>query len=270
MTTDILIKFKDLPSIEIQLNQNSIKDSYKELIRRNALITPVYRDPCNYSPELLQDLSTQAKNIFGWDWLDADYTDFRQTMALHKNIEELAGTSLGYSIIPSEHRPLVTEIHHCLHSLEIAVQNNFDPVKRRGAHLQIEWFVDDGFPLAYDVQFSRSWNFGDIKLQNPFVGHPPIQVYQDNDFEVVSQTCKFHDYVRPGIIAMLGDHHPVFNEEDYLSWFRTNGPDFVAKFGEDKLLHYAGWPIVGQVTNLNDLDTILQSPLIEVQEVVVL
>jgi hypothetical protein len=69
---------------------------------------------------------------------------------------------------------------------------------------------------------------------------------------------------------MLGDHHPVFNEEDYLSWFRTNGPDFVAKFGEDKLLHYAGWPIVGQVTNLNDLDTILQSPLIEVQEVVVL
>jgi len=271
MSTDIIVQFRDLPDLNIELYQTSFKQQYKDLVKRNALIEPAtYRDPCHYSPELLNELAYKAKEIFGWEWIDADYTDFRTTMALHKELEVLAGTDMGYQVIPREHRPLVTEIHHCLHSLEIAVQQNFDPVRRRGAHLQLEWFVDDGFPLPEDFEFSLGWKFGDIKLQNPFVGHPPIQVYKDNDYENVSQTCKFHNYVRPGIIPMLNSHTPAFDANDYLSWFRANGADFLAKFGEERTVHYAGWPIVGCVTNLDDLVTISRAPSVVVESVVVI
>lgn len=267
--TDILVKYHGFPALEIELGQTTVAMAYKELVRKNTSEPAVFRDQCKYTNTYFEQLANEAKVVLGWDWINADYSNFETTTQLHKYIEEYIGGPGGYMNAPEDHHDLLTELHYCLH----AIQHN----SSRGQWLQVEWFNDDGFYLEEDFEFAMELKFGDIKLQNPYVGHIPLLVWEQDDYTNVSQTCHFHDLVRPGLNIVIVDYLPrkkgtthYYNQDTYLNWFRTHGADFIAKHGEGKLLHYTGWPVVGRVTNLDVLLQIKHAPLLELESVVVL
>jgi hypothetical protein len=51
--------------------------------------------------------------------------------------------------------------------------------------------------------------------------------------------------------------------DSYLAWYRQHGADFLAIHGEERLLHYTGWPVIGQVTNLDVLTKVKEADLLE-------
>jgi hypothetical protein len=101
-----------------------------------------------------------------------------------------------------------------------------------------------------------------------------LLVWEQDDHTNVTQTCKFHDFAKPGINIVIENYQPrrrsngqAYDQELYLSWFRTHGADFVSQFGEQQLLHYTGWPVIGRVTNLDVLTAIKAAPLLELESV---
>jgi hypothetical protein len=135
-------------------------------------------------------------------------------------------------------------------------------------HLQIEWFNDEGFPLDETFNHQLIMNFGDIKIQNPHVGHIPFLAWAQNDYSNVNQTCRFHDFVKPGIYIECreNNHGMDFSISEYLNWWKTNAPEFVNTHGIEKLLHYTGQPVIGRVKNLEDLRTVINSDNILILE----
>ena len=251
---DILIKFQNYKPIEIELDQIDVARKYKELVRKNSTELPIFRDPLSYNIDKFCYLINKAKTILGWDWLNKDYTNLEVITLLHKDIEKyVGGDSAGFCNIPEEHDNLIHELHYCIH----AIQNNND----RGQWLQLEWFNDDGFLLPDDFNFKSKLEFGDVKLQNPYVGHNPLFVYQQNDYTSISQTCKFHDLVRPGINLVIKKYEiENFSMDECLQWFSTHGPEFVNRHGIEKIKHYVGLPVIGRVLNLDILEQIANAP----------
>lgn len=263
MPADILVKFRHHPEIQIKLNQTALCQRYKKLVQANCSRPAMFRDPCLYTSERFKQLAQQARDVLGWNWVVDDFDDLTVTTRLHKDIEQYVGGQLGFHVIPEEHDYIIHELHYCIHAIQARSQ--------RGQWLQIEWFNDLGFALPEDFEFAKELKFGDVKLQNPYVGHGPLFVWEQNDHTNISQTCKFHDLVRPGINLIVVDYQPQnWNQSEYLSWFLTHDPDFVAQHGTDKIMRYTGWPIVGRVINLDVLQSVVQDPVLELEQVLTL
>jgi hypothetical protein len=252
---NLIVKFKGHPELNIVLNDNHVaRDWLKLFVKNYQKEFPIFRDQKKYTVEYLKELALQAKNNLNWN-CETEFNNIQDTVTLHKCLEHTL--QQGFATIPAEYDNLIHELHFCLHKIEyIDFANN-----NTNRHwLQIEWFNDDGIDLDINFQHSLDCNFGDLRLQNPYVGHTPLQVYNQNDFSDIMQTCKFHDFIRPGLYIHTAHQQPnTFNKTHYLDWWHTNASEFVGKHGIEKILHFTGHPVIGRVLNLNDLETIVDS-----------
>ncbi len=256
----INLKFVNQPVLYLSIDDTEIGKRYVNLVKENYKNQkPVFRDRIKYTVDYMHTLAKEASEKLGWNWQADSYT-IANTALLHKNLEELLG-STGFDNVPAEYDNLLHELHYCLH----IIQHNKDHAGRRG-WLQIEWYNDDGFVLDENFRFSKGLTVGDIKLQNPWVGHGPLQIYLEQDFTKINQTCKFHNFVKPGINVVI-DHFEHFNDMDQLlKEFQTHDPGFVKLHGIDKIIHYTGYPVIGKILNLDDLKIVALSPSLEFEE----
>lgn len=262
MATYFEIKFKNIPALICQLNNTKLAEQYLNLLKQQYRQNPnpIFRDPQNYTLKYFKELVQQAKDILGWDWHRKHY-DIATTTLLHKDIEQYL--SRGYENIPEQHDHLLDELHFCLHAIESG--------SRRDHWLQIEWFNDAGFNINEDQYPSKlNLEFGDLRLQNPYVGHHPLYLYEQQDSINIGQTCRFHDFIKPGINLVIMPNRPQQSQFDwntYFSWFQTHATEFVKYHGLDKLKKFTGHPVIGSVQNKQDLQTLIQQPVIEFESI---
>ena len=251
------VKFKDLPQLEVVLDDTQVADDYLSLLQFNYQQQfPIFRDQQRYTLEYLNHLAIEAKDLLGWDWIRSRYT-VEETTILHKDLERYLAN--GYGAIPEEHDWICDELHYCLHAVESG--------RERGEWLQIEWFNNDQLPLPA-TQYPKKMNleFGDIRLQNPHVGHHPLFVYVQQDKTNIMQTCKVHDYIKPGFnILIANEYNHCVNLIELLDWFKEHSPEFVALHGEETILAYTGHPVIGRVVNLDDLAQVAVAPILELE-----
>ena len=120
----------------------------------------------------------------------------------------------------------------------------------------------DEYPAKINLEF------GDLRLQNPYVGHHPLYLYEQKDNLKIEQTCKFHDFVKPGINIVIHNFSKNFNQEQYLNWFQTQASDVINTYGKEQLLKFTGHPVVGRVVNLDDLHTVVAHPVLEFKQLI--
>ena len=252
MTYDFTIKFRDCDPLEVKLINTALAQRYLALMYRNYMIEkPVLRDQGRFNQQRLRELANQCKQVFGWDWVHQDYTDLAVTTRMHKDLEKYLAQ--GYNRVSPGHDELLHELHICLHS----VQYNSERTT-----IQLEWFNDDQFAITPgELDFVHDNTLGAILLQNAYVGHPPMWLFQQNDHLNVWQTCRFHDVVKPGLVIQMQGSTEIqieeFTQADiYLDWWRTAAPDFVEYHGEQKLLDNSGKPVIGYVTNREYLSSL--------------
>lgn len=254
----IIVQFKDHPELEIEIQDSDTGQQYYQLVKNNyQKEKPIYRDTLKFTPEYLKKLSLQARDAFGWNWDDVD--DFASGIApqLHKDLEILLAN--GFQNVPEEHDDLIHDLHYGLHLVQHGQHTGAGP-SGRTSWLQIEWYNDQGFDLPSDFVFKDHLEVGDVRLQNPFVGHGPWQMWVEQDFINITQTCKFHDFVKPGITI---SHQPIkrFTQfDDLVKKFQQHDPEFVMTHGIDKIRRYTGHPVIGRVKNIDDLLSIAASP----------
>lgn len=247
----IVVKFKNQPKLYITLDDNATAHAWVELFKKNyEREFPIFRDQKKYTLDYLNWLALQAKHDLGWD-CETNIKSIDDTVLLHKCLETTL--NLGFSAIPAIYDNLIHELHFCLHKIESI---DFEDTSISRKWLQIEWFNNDGFDLDINFTHKLDLQFGDVRLQNPFVGHIPLQMFYQNDTHNISQTCKFHDFVRPGMYIHTMPSIDIFDKQRYLDWWQTNAPEFVEQHSMEKILHYTGHPVIGTVLNLNDLETI--------------
>jgi len=255
---DIRVKYQNFPALEIELIDHPLSQAYKDLIRRNDSAQALSRDPAKYNVDYLRKRSQEAKERLGWDWVKETY-DLPTTTVMHKDIETYLAK--GFQNIPEAFDELLHELHYTLH----AIQGH----NVRGDWVQVEWFNDDGITMPDDFKFVTELKFGDVKFQNPFVGHDPSFVYRQQDHTNISQTCKFHNLVRPGLNMMIKDYNFTI-DENYLPWFKKHASTWVDQHGADKILRYTGWPKIGQVINTDVLASIINEPTFTFESIEVL
>jgi hypothetical protein len=253
--TDILVKYRGHDPLKIDLDPTSLRKPYLELVKKNSHTRPISRDPQSYTEDRLRTLGQEAHKRLGWNWVYDRYTLDRTTQ-MHKDIEQFL--SQGFHNIPEEFDDLLHELHYALH----AVQGG----RSRGDWIQVEWFNDDGFAVPNDFAFVTELKFGDVKLQNPYVGHDPSFVYRQQDSSNIAQTCRFHDLVRPGLNMMIADCRFQIRD-DYINWFKQHAPQWVDSVSVDTILRYTGWPRVGRVTNTDVLKSIVESAVFEIENI---
>jgi hypothetical protein len=250
---NIIVKFKDQPELIVALDDNPTVRNWIDLFQSNYNKEfPIFRDQKKYNLSYLNVLVAEANEKLGWSF-DREILEEEHTVILHKYVER--DLALGFKNIPEELDNLYHELHCCLHMVE---RQGFKEIKRR-TDLQVEWFNDDGFALDESFRQIIPIQFGDVRLQNPFVGHIPLQIYSQNDSHNIIQTCKFHDFVRPGFFINTQNYDGKLSLSDYIDWWKTNAPDFIELHGLEKILRYTGNPVIGHVTNLNDLETTIDS-----------
>lgn len=254
---EFLLHFRDCPPLRCQIDDTSLGQRYHDLLRQQVADEPqaIFRDPQKYTMPYFLTLVDLAQKILGWNWHSPEYS-LEVTTRLHKDIERYLAQ--GFESIPEEHDEILHELHFALHAIESG--------SRRNSWLQIEWFNDRGFPMsAAEFPGKIAMEFGDLRLQNPYVGHHPLYVYEQKDAINVAQTCRFHDFVKPGINLVI-DHRAAnyqLDADQYLSWWQDNAPEFMRQHGDRTLMAWTGHPIIGRVTNLNDLETVLSHPYLE-------
>lgn len=249
MEYHLALKFRESQELLIRLNDTDLAHDYLCLFARNyQRQLPLLRDQGAYDLQRMKELAAKCKEILNWDWIKDRYDDYEITTKMHKDIEQYL--SQGFKHVPIEHDALLHELHICLHSIQ---RNN------QRTTIQLEWFNDDGFPLKdYDFEFTHDYTLGAIMLQNPYVGHPPDWLWKENDHTNVWQTCRFHDFVRPGlVINMQGNLEktivPFTQQDEYLDWWETVAPDFLKHHGKEVLLYNTGRPVIGYIINNKDL-----------------
>lgn len=251
LQNDMIVKFKGLPELRINLHDNSTVCDWLELFENNYNKEfPIFRDQKKYTVDYLRELALEAKNKLNWD-CETEFSSINDTVKLHKCLETTLAA--GFSSIAEVHDNLIHELHFCLHKVEYI---DFNLVNSSRKFLQIEWFNNDGFDLDEQFKHKLHIEFGDIRLQNPFVGHIPLQIFDQNDTSNIMQTCKFHNFVRPGLYIHSKHEIHNFNLSEYISWWKTYAPEFVKYHSMEKILHYTGHPVIGNVINLNDLEII--------------
>ena len=130
--------------------------------------------------------------------------------------------------------------------------------------MQVEWYNDHGFEIqANEYPAKLNLEFGDLRLQNPYVGHHPLYLYQQQDSIDIQQTCRFHNFVKPGLNLVINHENKKFDIDQYLNWFRTHGADFLNTHGEEMLLKFTGHHVIGHVVKKNDLETVVSTPILE-------
>lgn len=260
MAVDFEIKFGQAPALQCQLHDTKLAKQYLNLLKDQYSQDPhpSFRDPQFYTLQHFKELVEQAKTVLGWDWQREDY-DIATTTLLHKDIEQYL--SRGYANIPDAHNHLLDELHYCLHAIESG--------SRRDHWLQIEWFNDRGFLIDEDEYPAKlSLEFGDLRLQNPYVGHHPLYLYEQNDSINVNQTCRFHDFAKPGLnIVIVPEQTPPPDWNHYLSWFETHASDFVQAHGIETLKKFTGHPVIGSVVNKQDLKLLIKQPVITFESI---
>ena len=250
------VKFRDAPALICRLNDTDLARRYYTLLKNQYTqdSNPLFRDQQKYTMEYFSKLVDQAERKLGWDWRRENY-DISTTTLLHKDIEQYLAN--GFENIPEEHDTILHELHFALHAIESK--------SKRDNWLQIEWFNNNGFEISEDEYPAKlKLEFGDIRLQNPHVGHHPLYLYEQKDSYNINQTCKFHNFVKPGInLVIAPDKEYNFNQAQYLDWFNKHAPEFVQQQGQDRLLKFTGHPVVGSVINLHDLQTVVTMPVIK-------
>lgn len=256
---DFGIKFHNVPTLKVKLDSTSLANKYYELMKSQYSedSNVIFRDQQYYTIDVLQDLAQKANECLGWKW-DVSDTSIQNLNILHKDIEYLVGD--GYENLPAEYDDLVHDIHFALHSIE---KDN-----SRGSWLQLEWYNDNGFEIKPDEYPSKKvCNIGDIKLQNPYVGHSPYMVYMQNDITDIMNTCKFHNYVKPGINIMIQQYNHGLGieepEENYYNWFMKHCPEFIEKHTWETTRSFLGEPIIGKILNLEDLEYAISVPTLK-------
>ena len=257
------IKFKNFDALFVKFNDGRLSQDYTMLFYRNyQKQLPILRDMGAYNIEYMRELAIKCKDILGWDWINDRYDDYEVTTRMHKDIEKYAGK--GFDLVNSEHDQLLHELHICLHSTQ---QHN------QRETIQLEWFNDDGFSLQpYDFNFVHDYTLGAVILQNPYVGHPPDWIWKQNDYSNIWQTCKFHDFVRPGmVIQMKGNIEktvkPFTDVDNYISWWKQHAPDFLKHHGIEKMIANTGNPVIGYIINNQDLIPLQTATSIELEYV---
>lgn len=245
----LYIKYKNQPELVLDINDTAVANQWVELIKHNLVDSlPVYRDRVRYNTKYMLELAHQAQMAFDWDWTIPQY-DLANTTLLHKDLERLLGHT-GFENVPEQYDHLLMEMHYCLH----IIQHPELIGTRRGA-FQLEWFNDSGFDLPMSFVFNSKKQFGDVELLNPFVGHGPVQIFQENDHTEISQTCKFHNFVKAGLVISTSDHS--IDRNKILDYFVQHAPNFVEHHGADKIQYYTGFPKIGHVVNLEDFGQLL-------------
>jgi hypothetical protein len=107
--------------------------------------------------------------------------------------------------------------------------------------------------------------FGDIKLQNPYVGHHPLQIYLEKDFSKIAQTCKLHDFVKPGINIVIEDFNHNVDNDIVIQNLKSYDSNFVNEQTEERIRKFIGYPVIGRVVNQSDLIEILKLPTLELE-----
>jgi hypothetical protein len=249
------IKFYNTPELRYQLIDTDLAKRYLELLysEYTADPTPIFRDQQKYTLGYFKTLAQQAHDRLGWDWIRPVY-NLTTTIRLHKDIEQYLAR--GFENIPEEHDELLHELHYCLHSIESG--------SKRNNWLQVEWYNDHGFEITPDEYPAKlNLEFGDLRLQNPYVGHHPLYLYQQQDSIDIMQTCQFHNFVKPGLNLVINQENKKFDIDQYVNWFRTHGTDFLNIHGEETLLKFTGHPVVGNIVNKHDLETVVSTPILE-------
>lgn len=254
------VQFKNCPILHCQLDDTDVANQYWALLRQQyqSDSQPIFRDPQRYNFEYFADLAHQAAQSLGWDWIRPEY-NLAVTTELHKDLEIFLQN--GYHNIPEQYDDLVHELHFALHAIESGSQRNH--------WLQIEWYNDAGFVIdSQQYPGKLDLQFGDLRLQNPYVGHHPLFVYEQQDHRDILQTCRFHDFVKPGINIVVKDiRHQNFDWDHYIQWFDTHCPEFFQRYTVKQLREFTGHPVVGQVTNLTDLELVLQQPTLLLEKI---
>jgi hypothetical protein len=255
---DFTVWFQDAPGLRFALDDTDLCQRWLRLMQQQYLDDPVpiFRDPALYTLEHFAVLAEQAQQKLGWNWV-RDHYDLAVTTRLHKDIEQFL--EHGYSQIPEEFDHLLHELHFALHSIENG--------GRRGPWLQIEWYNDAGFVIhEHEYPGRINLEFGDLRLQNPYVGHHPLFVYQQQDNIHIDQTCRFHDMARPGFnIVVESQRMSMWDPGRYLDWFRRHAPEWVLEHGEQRLMGYTGHPVIGRCCNVNDLVEVMSRPGLRLQ-----
>jgi hypothetical protein len=265
---DLSIYFKDFPPLLVQLDNNKVAHQWKKLFSDNYnRQMPICRSSTKkYTLAYLNELVAEANEKLHWNY-SISIASADDTVKLHKNIEQICAN--GFKNIPSAYDNLIHEMHFCIHAIESSailspvtyteptvITTPVNKVQTRVpiSFLQIEWFNDDGFALDKLFKFKLNMEVGDIKLQNPFVGHGPLQIYRYNDWSNVFQTCRFHDFVRPGInlLTKVRDQTDIL-DGSYEEWWQTNATEFVSQHGMKKIWHYTGHPVIGRTLNVSDV-----------------
>ena len=255
---DFAVKFYNIPMLYCKLHNTTLAKKYLSIIKQQWINDPhaIFRDPQKYTMQYFQTLVQEANHILGWNW-QRDHYDLAVTTALHKDIEMYLAN--GFENIPAEHDNILHELHFALHAIESGSQRN--------SWLQIEWFNDVMFPInANEYPAKLDLEFGDIRLQNPHVGHHPLYLYKQQDSINIMQTCRFHDQIKPGINLVIDTAtgtNQSFNWDLYINWFENHAPDFVALHGVEKIKQFTGHPVVGQVINIQDLLYAVQQPILQ-------
>lgn len=262
MVVDFEIKFHNIPSLKVQLDKTQLAEKYYNLLKFQYLedSNVIFRDRQYYTLDVLCNLAAQANDCLGWNW-DLSDTSWENLTLLHKDIEYLVGD--GYENLPAEYDNLVHDMHFALHSIEY--NNQRDP------WLQLEWYNDNGFEIKpEEYPGKRVCEVGDIKLQNPWVGHSPHMVYMQNDNTNIMQTCKFHDFAKPGINIMIEKYGSNQPYENYYNWFNKHCPEFLEKHTWETTKAFIGEPVVGRINNLEDLESAIAEPYLKFEELVFL
>ena len=249
---ELAVKYKNFPALHCDIFDTELGTKYYDLVQLNYQQQfPIYRDRLKFTPQYLGELADQVNKHFDWSW-DTSNLTLENTTRMHKDIERLVGKD--FDSVPEHLDNIVHDLHYGLHLL----QDDTEP--SRLGWMQIEWYNDSGFD-SDDVEFSTSMSVGDLKLQNPFVGHGPLQIYLENDYENIAQTCKFHTFVKPGINIATIDYEQFTDIDKLKSSFVKHAPKFVEQHGLDKIERYTGYPIVGQVSNIDLLNKFLSYPV---------
>ena len=254
-----LIKFKNFDQLICNVDDTNVGKKYYSLVKANYQKSfPVYRDRPKFTKQYLSRLAEQANDHFGWNW-NVQELALENTTQLHKDIEQLLMN--GFDNIPAELDHVIHDLHYGLHIL----QDNVTP--SRIGWMQIEWYNDTGFALR-DYKFKSKLDIGDLRLQNPYVGHGPLQVYSEKDFTNISQTCKFHDFVKPGINLITVSTDEFSEQDQLIEKFQQHDPAFVDHHGIEKIKSYIGFPVVGKVENIELLEQIINySSIIELESI---
>ena len=89
------------------------------------------------------------------------------------------------------------------------------------------------------------------------MGHGPLQIYLEQDFQQISQTCKFHNFVKPGINIVTVAEDEFTDFDDLILKFKQHDPAFVEQHGVNHIVDYTGYPVIGKVENIDLLEQII-------------